>query len=181
MINSLSGVSLEQLKQVVGLKEQISALEAQLAALLGGAAPGLVTAVAVVETEVVEAAPEPARRGRGGARQMSPEARARIVAAQKARWAKYHAQNGGGAPAKASAKASAKAAPKGGGMSAEGRARIIAAQKARWAKFHASTAAPAPAKKAAGAKKGGMSPEGRAAIIAAQKARWAKFRKQKKG
>jgi hypothetical protein len=61
---------------------------------------------------------------------MSPEARLRIAAAQKARWARFHAERG--TPARASLK------PKRtNGISAEGRARIIAAQKARWARFHA--------------------------------------------
>lgn len=60
--------------------------------------------------------------GRRGKWRMSAEARARISAAQKARWAKRKAgQKGisGGARRK---------------MSAEGRARIAAAQKARWAR-----------------------------------------------
>jgi hypothetical protein len=61
--------------------------------------------------------------GRRGAWRMSAESRARISAAQKARWAeRKSAQNGnsGAGPRRK--------------MSAEGRARIAAAQKARWAR-----------------------------------------------
>ena len=63
---------------------------------------------------------------------MSPEARKRIAAAQKARWAKFHAAQGGAAPGNTAppAKTIGRKA-----MSAEGRARIAAAAKARWAKF----------------------------------------------
>jgi len=61
---------------------------------------------------------------------MSAEGRARIIAAQKARWAKVKAQKGA-APAKAAAPKKKKK----GGISPEGLARIKAAQKARWAKF----------------------------------------------
>jgi hypothetical protein len=61
-----------------------------------------------------------ARKTRG----MSPAGRARIVAAQKARWAKFHAGKG------------SKAAPKAGRrkVSAAGRARMAAAARARWRK-----------------------------------------------
>jgi len=58
---------------------------------------------------------------------MTAAGRARIAAAQKRRWAKYHASKGSKAgPKKAKRK-----------ISAEGKARIAAAQKARWAKIHA--------------------------------------------
>jgi hypothetical protein len=113
--------SLEQLKQAIALKEQIASLEQQIAAVLGGA----VATPAPAAASTVTAAP-PVRRGRGGPRVMSPAARARIAAAQKARWAKFHAAQGA---------KPAPAAKKAGGISPEGRARIIAAQKARWAKY----------------------------------------------
>ncbi len=109
MTNSLS---LDQLKQAVHLKEQIAALEGELAGILGGAAPAT-TAAAMVprrrgrppgkrtvvgDTVTAQATPSTplvaAREGRGGRRTMSPEARARIAAAQKARWAKFHAAKG---------------------------------------------------------------------------------------
>ena len=57
---------------------------------------------------------------------MSPEARAKIAAAQKARWAAQKGQT-------ASPKQSKSAPKKKGGMTPEGRARLAAAMKARWA------------------------------------------------
>jgi hypothetical protein len=107
-------LSLHQLKQAVQLKEQITVLENELAAILGGsvAEPAITTA--------------PVKTGRGGARTMSPEARARIAAAQKARWAVYR-QSKGTAPK------SIRAAKR--TISPIHRARLAAAQKARWAKY----------------------------------------------
>jgi hypothetical protein len=110
-------LSLDQLKQAVQLKEQIAALESELAAILGGAAPASAPAPAQgavvprrrgrppgkrAETgHIVPAQSAPStpavtakKSGRGGARIMGPEARARIAAAQKARWAKYRATKG---------------------------------------------------------------------------------------
>ena len=77
---------------------------------------------------------------------MSPEARAKIAAGQKARWAKVRtaaskkalsttAESGAKKAASAKLPAKAKARPK---MSAEARAKIAAAQKARWAKVRKS-------------------------------------------
>ena len=68
----------------------------------------------------------PAPEGRRGKRTMSAEARERIAAAQRARWAKQKSGRGGAARAKRK-------------MSAEGRARIAAAQRARWAKAKAAS------------------------------------------
>ena len=60
---------------------------------------------------------------RSGRRAMSPEARQRIAAAQRRRWAKVKGT-----------------APKSGKrvLSPAARRRIVAAQKARWAKFRAA-------------------------------------------
>jgi len=70
LINQLTPV---QLRKAASLKEQIASLEKQLAAILGASAP---------------AAPaKPA--GKKG--KMSAAGRARIVAAQKLRWAKIRA------------------------------------------------------------------------------------------
>ena len=82
----------------------------------------------MVAAEVVPAPIEKPKRGpkKGG---MSAEGRARIAAAQKARWAKAKVLKTA-APASAEKPAKRK-------MSAAGRARIIAAQKARWAKVKA--------------------------------------------
>ena|ERR1700742_424353 len=102
-MSTLNQLSVSDLRKAANLKEQIEALENQLSQLLGS------TSVA-------------GTRKKGG---MSAAGRARIIAAQKARWAKVHAAQG------------PKPAKRKHGMSAEGRARIIAAQKARWAKVKA--------------------------------------------
>lgn len=61
--------------------------------------------------------------GEGPRRKISVEGRARIAAAQKARWAKVRAaKNGNGLPKKRT-------------MSVAARKRIAAAQRARWAKL----------------------------------------------
>jgi len=72
---------------VAELDAEIARLE-QVRAVLAGSAPS------------AAAAPAPAKtaKKRGGHRKMSPEARARIAAAQKARWAK--AKQGAGKPAR---------------------------------------------------------------------------------
>ena len=97
---------------------------------------------------------------------MSAAARARIAAAQKARWAKQKGESETAAPS---------AAPKRKRkMSAAGRARIIAATKARWARVRAgkeAAAAPARAKRK-------LSPAAKAKLVAnLKKARAAKAAK----
>ena len=104
-MSSITNLSAQQLRQAADLKEKISALENQLSQLLGST------------TTVAKAT-----KKKGG---MSAAGKAKIAAAQKARWAKVKA-------AKPVVKA-AKPAKKKGGMSAAGRARIAAAAKARWA------------------------------------------------
>lgn len=92
-------------------------LEARLAAInkvLGG--------------RVSAAAPAPATRG--GSRTFSAGTKAKMAAAQKARWAKLKS--------KAAAPADATAPKKRRKMSAAGRAAIVAAAKARWAKVKAA-------------------------------------------
>ncbi len=85
---------------------------------------------------------EPASEPQGGRgrRKLSPAARARIAAAQRARWAKMKGESETSKPA-APAKKKRR-------MSKEGRARIIAATKARWARVRAEKEQAA--KKAAG-------------------------------
>src|SRR5690349_1244444 len=63
-----------------------------------------------------------------GSRRMSAAGRARIIAAQKKRWAAYRTK---GKKAKTASRRK---------MSAAGRARIIAAQKKRWAAHRKQTA-----------------------------------------
>lgn len=80
--------SIAELQRAIQIQEQIEKLEAELKAVLGG-----VTIAAPVKTATVD---KPLKKKRT----MSPEARARIVAAQKARWAKI---KGGATPAVAEA------------------------------------------------------------------------------
>ena len=110
MSSSLSTLTIAQLKQAAALKEQIELLEAELASTLS-AAPAPVAVVA------------PLRKTK-----MSPAGRARIAAAQKARWAKLKAQ---------SAIPPAVTKPK-RTMSPAARRRISAGAKARWAKAKAA-------------------------------------------
>jgi hypothetical protein len=109
--------TLIELKEAVTIAEQIEELQTKLAALVGGSgplAPAPKAVSATVSAPVVKA----------GKRTMSPEARARIAAAQRARWAK--SKSAIKAPAASSTK-------KKGKLSPEGRAKIVAALKARWA------------------------------------------------
>jgi hypothetical protein len=62
---------------------------------------------------------------------MPPEAREKIAAAQRARWAK--SKGGAKAEKAASPKAGKRGRKKRSGLTAEGRARLAAAMKARWA------------------------------------------------
>jgi hypothetical protein len=98
-MNTFSTLSAVQLRRAAAIKEQIDALENELGTILGGAA------------------------GSGsGTRVMSASARARIAAAQKARWAKVKG-NGHGPRRR---------------MSPAARAKSAAAAKARWAKAKAA-------------------------------------------
>lgn len=116
---SIINLSAQQLRQAANLKDQIAALEKELAALTG--------------TSVKTAAPKAAQpvKKKGG---MSAAGKARIAAAQKLRWAKVKA-------AKTAPKAVKSMKPARRKMSAEGRAKIAAAAKARWAKVKAEKAA----------------------------------------
>jgi uncharacterized protein YdgA (DUF945 family) len=116
---SLTSLSVQQLRQAANLKEQIAGLEKQLSQLLGSTAK--------TTTSVTAKAPK-----KGG---MSAAGKARIVAAQKARWAKIKAAK----PAvKAAAAKPAPVAKKKFTMSAAAKAKISAAAKARWAKVKAA-------------------------------------------
>jgi len=65
--------------------------------------------------------------GRTGGRKISAAGRARIAAAQRARWAKAKGETANGSPVR-----------KKRTMSAAGRKKIAAAQRARWAKVKAA-------------------------------------------
>ena len=111
---NLIDVSTEQLRRALNIKEQIESLEQQLTSLLSGSAR-------------IQSSTNPSIRGKRRRRTMSASARARIAAAQRARWAKVKKNGASGANPRKRRK-----------MSAAGRARIIAATKARWARFHAA-------------------------------------------
>jgi hypothetical protein len=107
---SLSNLSVQQLKRAVVIRENIEKLEKELSSILG------------------ETAPAKPARGRGKKRVMSPEARARIAAAQRARWAKR----------KRLAASPPKQAVHRRKMSNAAKARIAAGARARWARIRAA-------------------------------------------
>jgi len=104
---------IETLEEALHIRRQIDALQKQLSSLFGNHPPSL-DAIPVKSGPVAKA----------GKRTMSAEARERIAAAQRARWAKSK-----GTPAKAPAATPTKKRV----LSPEGRARIVAALKARHA------------------------------------------------
>ena len=79
--------SLENLKRAIKVAEQIEKLQAELAAMFGGEAAQAVTSKTGRRRGRPAKADKPAKEKKPK-RQMSEEARARIVAAQKKRWAK---------------------------------------------------------------------------------------------
>lgn len=104
-------ISTDQLRRALQIKEQIESLQGQLESLLSGSA------------RVQSSATLGGRRRN----KMSAAGRARIAAAQRARWAKVkRTSSNGAAPHKRRNK-----------MSAAGRARIAAAARARWARVRA--------------------------------------------
>lgn len=107
MNNQLSTLTTTQLRHAADLKEKIDALNKELASILGAPAQ--------------EAAKAPKKGG------MSAAGRARVAAAQKARWAKIKG-----------AKPAVKAPIKKRTMSAAVKARLSALAKARWAKIKAA-------------------------------------------
>jgi hypothetical protein len=108
---SINNLSAEQLRRAAQIKDQIEELYSELSKISDST------------TSLPEA---PKKRG---PRRMSASARARIAAAQRARWAKQKGETVSvAAPKKARRRR----------MSAEARAKIAAAAKARWAKAKAS-------------------------------------------
>lgn len=76
--------SVDQLKRALAIKEQIASLEAELTSVLGGtAAPAAATAKRKYTKKAAAVVADAPKK-----RTMSAEGRARIIAAQKARWAK---------------------------------------------------------------------------------------------
>jgi hypothetical protein len=122
LMSSIIDLSSEQLRRAADLKEKISALEQELAGLLGSP---VATNGAVANGTSPVAAPAEKKR-----KKISAAGLARIKAAQKLRWAKFHKET---APAE---KVSAK--KKKFTMSAEAKAKIAAAARARWARVRAA-------------------------------------------
>jgi hypothetical protein len=112
MSSILSSLSVAQLKRAATIKEQIEQLEMDLTSILG-ATPAIVP----------DFAPKK--------RTMSAAAKAKISAAQKARWAKERGEE----PSKVATTSAAK--PK-RILSAAARAKLSAGAKARWAKAKAA-------------------------------------------
>ena len=155
--------TIDQLKRAVTVSEQIQKLEAELASILGNTSK-----VSAASPARVAVAPKlPAKRV------VSAVVRAKMAAAQKARWA----------PKAGAAPTAAPQPKKKKGLSDEGRARLAALMKARWAARKNGAAAPNSAAKSSAAakpakkKKRNISPEARAKMAEAAKRRWAKLKK----
>ena len=114
-MSSINNLSIQQLRQAADLKEKIVNLEKQLSQLLGAPAK---TPTATVPKK---------KKG------MSTAGKARIAAAQKARWAKLKSTT----VTKVAVKTT-KPVKKKFVMSAAAKAKISAAAKARWAKIKAA-------------------------------------------
>jgi hypothetical protein len=110
-MTNLQNLSVKQLRKVVAIKERIEKLEANLASVSGG--------------DEGEAAPVVHRRRR---RKMSAAAKARIAAAQRARWAKVKGRT---TEPKIAVKKKRRVSP-------ATKARLAAIAKARWAKVKAA-------------------------------------------
>lgn len=138
----VAALSVSQLRDLANLKEQ---QEQQLANIFNAGQSVSVASAGGPAGQV----PTNASSAQPGRRQMSAEARERIAAAQRARWAKINGKRG----PKTKAKATGVTKTAGGrNMSAEARERIAAAQRARWAKIkgkgrkaRTNATAPAPA------------------------------------
>ena len=95
-------ISLKSLEEAVRIRRQIDSLEKRLGAILQGSASTIAA--------------------RGGRRRMSPQARAKIAAAMRARWAKRKGKA-----------AHVSTTKRKGGITAAGRKRLSQLMKARWA------------------------------------------------
>jgi hypothetical protein len=121
-LTDITTLSAKQLRNAADLKEQMEALQDQLNAILGGAE---------LPTPVALEAPAKPRNGRRKRRKkISPEGRANISAAQKARWA---AQRMGKKSAKVAAEPGQPVEKPKRKRSAAWRRAVSAAMKARWA------------------------------------------------
>jgi len=119
---TITNLSLSQLRQAVSIKERIDGLQLELNQILGRASATAPSAVAPVQ-----------RRGR----KRSAAVRARMAAAQQARWAKKKQRSTSVTVTSRTPKAP-KGKKRARHFSPEALARISAAAKARWAKARAS-------------------------------------------
>ena len=165
----MSTPNLSHLKQALTIAEKIESLNAELASIVGGGS---------TIASIIEAASTPVVKL--GRRTMSAATKAKMRAAQQARWATKRGESVVNSVVKTEKRLVKKVK---GTMSAEGRARIVAAQKARWAKIRGVVVDTAEAAVAlvtpTGKKKAKrtISPEARAKMAAAAKKRWAAKKK----
>ena len=118
-MSNLLSLTSAQFKRAAEIKDQIEALNSELAELLGQTEAG------PVQPAIQEPQPVKTRKKY----KLSAAGKAKKVAALKAGWAKVNAEP--------DAKAEAKPVKRRRKMSAEGRARIVLAAKARWEKVRA--------------------------------------------
>jgi len=128
----MSSPTISQLTKALRIQEQIEKLEAELRSVLSGSE----STASWSTGNGKQASAKPKVKKKSG---MSAEGRARIAAAQRARWAKSKGEVADTASETSSAAKETKPAKKKRRkMSAEARQRIIDAQKKRWAKVKAS-------------------------------------------
>ncbi len=126
MSNSFWELPIATIEKALSIRKEIEALQETLSEIYGGASKRV---TAKEDKAVNGAKPADGRKGK-----RSAAARAKMAAAQKARWAKKRA----GEPKAAPAAPAAKGPKKRKTMSPEARAKIAAAQRARWAKQKAA-------------------------------------------
>ncbi len=123
--NSFWELPIATIEKALNVRKQIEALRKSVEEIMGGSSPVAKRRGRPPKSAAVE--PVTAKvDGRKGKR--SAAARAKMAAAQKARWAKIRGES---APAAKSPKKKKRT------MSPEARAKIAAAQRARWAKLKA--------------------------------------------
>ncbi len=154
MPNTISDLSVAQLKRAIQIKEQINKLQSELGSLPGfktsarkpAASSSMSAATRVRMSNMAKARWAKIKRGSrsatknrsSGRSTLSAAARQRISEAAKARWAKIKSGNkGSGVNTAATATAKARKP-----MSAARRAQLAAAMKERWAKIKANKGTP---------------------------------------
>jgi hypothetical protein len=123
--------SLEQLKRAVTIAEEIDRLQSRLSNLLGGQGSAQVGRSSSSKAQGGEAA-----SSGSGKRTVSAATRAKMIAAQRARWEKAKGNQGGETSAKAGSddrRTGARRKRGSGSISAEARARMAEAARRRWA------------------------------------------------